>query len=318
MIADVAFLRSFYFLRAYKATFTTLLRCSGFFALFHALAALVNESAVFFTNVASVCKVLWVYNYLGLMLTNFNPHGHGSMRENIDVAGAILEKAKFPVLRTRPWCIPCTGKLTYLPNTQWVDACVWQVKCYLWAEIGIVIVTQMLDDQDLLFTAEGAPKLANRLINLVGVLVLLIGVAGFQSLRKILLPLVLPEHHQYVVARSILCVIFFSWVGGLQNLLLLLCGVHQNTTYAVITIEMFIFQIISHKFFVPQFRWCCHAPDFRDEEDARQKLSNYHFLIPVEDMRATVLPHVRGPEQVATDCDLASTKDIERGENEVL
>ena len=77
MAIDIVYLRSFYFLKSYKSTFTTLLRCSGFFAVFHALAALVPESAVFFTNVASVCKVLWVYCYLGLMLTNFNPHGHG-------------------------------------------------------------------------------------------------------------------------------------------------------------------------------------------------------------------------------------------------
>jgi hypothetical protein len=77
MVVDIIYLRSFFFLKSYKATFTTLLRCSGFFALFYALAALVPESAIFFANVASVCKVMWVYSYMGLMLTNFSPHGHG-------------------------------------------------------------------------------------------------------------------------------------------------------------------------------------------------------------------------------------------------
>jgi hypothetical protein len=302
MVIDIAYLRSFYFLKAYKATFTTLLRCSGFYAIFYAWAAVVPESAVFFTNVANVCKVLWVYSYLSLMLTNFNPNGHGGMRENIDVAGKILEEAKFPVLWNRIFCLPCMmGELTYTPNTAWVDGCVFRVKLYLWGEIMTVIVTQVLEDQSLLFTPEGAPKLANRLVALTGVLLLLIGVSGFMSLRRLLLPLILPDKRHDVMARAMLCTVFFSWIGGLQHVLLSLCGFHQNTTYAVINVEMFFFQLLCHKYFVPMFSWGFNPPRFHSLEDRKQNISDYKFLVPIGDMAGTVAKKGKREEKSSSD-----------------
>ena len=210
------------------------------------------------------------------------------MRENIEVAGGVLESAKFPELKNPICCIPCTGQRYYTPNTEWIDNCVSRVKIYLWGEIVTVIVTQVLEDQKLLFTEDGSPKLADRLMRLVGVMFVLCGVSGFMLLRPLLRPLLHPEAHHHVVARAVLSTVFFTWIGGLQNALLSLCGFHQNTNYAVINVEMFFFQIFCHKFYVPNFSWGFDPPNFASAEDSKQKLSDYKFLIPIEDMAATV------------------------------
>ena len=315
MVLDVAYLNSFYFLVAYKGTFMTLLRCSGFFALFHALAALLPESAVFFINVANVCKVLWIYSYLSLLMTNFNPMGHGGMRENVDKAGEILEAAQLPELKNPIFCTPCTCSTTIKPNTSWISSCIYRVKFFLACEILFVILTQVLEDQNLLLNDDGTPKLAERLMRLADVLILLFGVSGFMSLRRFLLPLVQPGKREDVVVRAVLCTVFFTWIGGIQNLFLSLCNFHQNTNYAVINVEMLIFQVFCHRYYVPTFVWGFSPPKFH-EDNVSQQLSDYKFLIPIEDM-ATVLCQ-KYPTVKVKKYDVASEHDVEIGEEGVL
>jgi len=212
------------------------------------------------------------------------------MRENVDTAGAILEKAKFPVMKNKLCCIPCTGKLTYTPNTQWVGSCVDRVKIYLRGTVLVVIVTQVLEDQGLLINSDGTPMIAQRLVKLVELVMLLTGVSGFMSLKNLLLPLILPEQRHHVVARAMLSTFFFSWIGGLQNVLLLaVLGLPQHTTYAIINVEMLVFQVLCHKYYVPLFNWGFKPPKFHSTEDSKQQLSDYQFLIPLEDMAATVI-----------------------------
>jgi hypothetical protein len=221
------------------------------------------------------------------MLTNFNPNGHGGMDENIQAAGRILEDAKFPPLKNMLCCVPCTGEFTFTPNESWVNRCIYRIKVYLCGSIVTVIVTQVLEDQNLLFHADGTPKLADRLVNITGIVFVLFGVSGFMSLRGLLMPLVLPRHREHVYARAILSVFFFTWIGGVQNALFSALGLHQNTSYAVINVEMLFFQIACHKYYVPTFSWWFDPPDFYSDEDSVQKLSDFEFLIPIQDMAAT-------------------------------
>lgn len=312
MVVDILYLKSFYFLPAYKHTFIALLRCSGFFAVFHSLAAVVPESSVFFNNLASVCKVCWVYNYLSLMLSNFNPNGFGGMRENIMAAGSILEKAKFPQLKNKLCCMLCAGARTYTPNSQWVNSCVSRVRIYLWGSVVVVIVTQVLDDQNLLLNSDGTPKVSQRMMKVVEVLFLLYGVSGFMSLKGLLLPLLLPAQRHHVVARAILSTIFFTWIGGLQNVLLIaVLKLPRNTVYAFINIEMFFFQIFCHKYYVPSFEWGFSPPKFHSTDDSKQKLSDYQFLIPIKDMAATVKKEGTLTHIAKEDYDVAPSSEID-------
>jgi hypothetical protein len=318
MWVDILYLKSFYFLPAYKHTFIALLRCSGFFALFHGLAALVPESSVFFHNLASVCKVCWVYNYLSLMLSNFNPNGFGGMRENIEVAGSILEKAKFPELKNKICCILCAGARRFTPNVQWLDSCVSRVRVYLWGSVVVVVVTQVLDDQKLLLNSDGTPKISQRLMKVIEVVFLLYGVSGFMSLKSLLLPLLLPSHRHHVVARAILSTVFFTWIGGLQNVLLIaVLKLPRNTVYAFINIEMFVFQIFCHKYYVPSFEWGFSPPKFHSSADSKQELSDYQFLIPIEDMAATVMKESTLTHIAKEIYDIASTTEAGGDKDEV-
>ena len=136
----------------------------------------------------------------------------------------------------------------------------------------IVLVKSTLQFQGLLFDDESAScpheGQAGMMLGFVQLFFVICGLSGIIPLVGHLTKLVLPSRQPIVSLRNKMYIFILPWSSAVQTVILfgMILGniigecSAKHADQVTLAVEMLIFQIVSHRAFVPMFTWGPHKP----------------------------------------------------------
>lgn len=256
-----------------------------------------NHAKDFFDSTVMISRQLWVYSYLGLLLSLFDIKGGGGRNEMIRACGAVLDEAKLPAQAIPPPFAPFHGfKLKRIPDARYVWHCMRLVEAQILGIFALIVGKSTLAFQGLLYKEHNVacPHVhpIAQVLGFVNIFFVLTGLAGTIPLVKTLTKIVLPERSATVNFRNRLYFFILPWSAAVQGVLLFQMILPRfigecSSTHArqvVLAVEMVLFQIASHRVFVPMFTWNpLHTPP-PEGISAGIKKGDFQFFVKIEDM----------------------------------
>lgn len=281
-----------------KSQTSSLLWClgtSGAVALANCCAATLESrySYEFYTQLSSLFRVLWVYHYLLLLLSYFQPFGGGGKEELLQATGEIMKAASLPPGSYAPPFRLCTCASTYIPGPDFLRGSFRRVEYY-------IAGTLLLACGKLTLHLEGGTRVlgcaieysgaTGTILKVLDIAVVFLGLSGVLALASTIDPLLTPSRRDVVTLRHRMFLYMQTFVA-LQTVLIFGIIVPQVTDLCTtqhiegltIAVEMLLIQILSHKAFVPKFGW---GPWIRILTPLEQDSvpAEFNFLLPLEEM----------------------------------
>lgn len=242
---------------------------------------------------------MWVYHYILMLLAFFDIRGHGGRTEVMTACGKALDQAKIGPQKIPPPFVPFHGcKCKKEPNTALVFHCMRlvgarvprspsgfggvspraskprlpQVEAQIVGMFFIVLVKSTLQFQGLLFEDESAScpheGQAGMMVGFVQLFFVICGLSGIIPLVGHLTKLVLPSRQPIVSLRNKMYIFILPWSSAVQTVILfgMILGniigecSAKHADQVTLAVEMLLFQIVSHRAFVPMFIWGPHKP----------------------------------------------------------
>ena len=281
-----------------------------------ALAALANglqtwlspSSYEYYSQWQSLFQMVWVYNYVKLLLTPFQPLGGGGRQELLDAGGRILQQAGIPKMTYMLPFRPFACEKYYVPGPKFLREAFTRIDAWIVGTLALNIFKNTLD-------AEGAADTTHcevaysgsfgTLAAVCGIILVLVGLTGILALTKVLEPLLTPDRHDVVALRHKLF-IFMQTFTAIQGVLIFgvlvpmaadTCETReiQNLVFAI---EFFAVQVASFKAFTPRFDWAWSRPGlpFTQSSLTSDATTITHgdfslsFLVPLEEMASKFAP----------------------------
>ncbi|KAJ1461579.1 hypothetical protein M885DRAFT_558014 [Pelagophyceae sp. CCMP2097] len=287
-----------YLLPSIQQRMMALLFCSGAFAVFNGLLALLPRSWSYLSDLMTVSRCFWVLNYVQLLLGYFHIRGWGGRTENIHFAGAVLESADIPPQANAPWyLIPCAGAVRFKPGRSWLFWAVFRIECFVYGAVLLSVIKSILDQNGKLLRYKGDGCSYRRpcttttfwVFSGVALAIVAFGVSGVLPIISLLNPLLLPARRQIVHLRFALFLFFVPFHAALQTIIVgavLAATVGEHTAIVALafatSIEMCIFQVASHFAYIP--RDVPGLPDRPTAEDIERTLEMLEVTVDVGDM----------------------------------
>ena len=265
---------------------------NGFLAV-----GLSNESKILYADLLNICRQFWVYHYCLLLLNLFNSTGRGGRNEAIYECGKVLDAAGIPPQPIPPPFACFHGfKLKAQPCSRFVWHCMRLVETQICGIFFLITFKSTLAYQGLLFDDADAscPKEVGlgKILGFVQILFVIIGLGGIIPLVTTLTKVVLPARQSTVTLRNRLYIFMLPWSAAVQTVLIFKmvlpnvvgeCS-SKHADQVTLAIEMLLFQIISHRAFVPMFTWTpAHAPPPADVPALLEK-GTFAFVAKTEEM----------------------------------
>jgi len=258
---------------------------------------LSNESKIFYADLLSICRQFWVYHYLLLLMNLFNSTGRGGRNEAVFACGKVLDAAGIaPQPIPPPFACFHGCRLKRAPCSRFVWHCMRLVETQICGIFFLIAFKSTLAYQGLLFDDADAscPHEVGigKVLGFVQLLFVFIGLGGIIPLVTTLTKIVLPERQATVMLRNRLYIFMLPWSAAVQTVLIFKfvlpnfigeCS-SKHADQVTLAIEMVIFQIISHRAFVPMFTWKpAHAPPPAEIPELLEK-GTFAFVAKTEEM----------------------------------
>ena len=320
-MVQLIYLTRIHFLRSQKFLLKTCIIASGFAAVANGLAASLNyQSYVFYMDLLTVFRCIWVYSYIMIMLSLFEWRGGGGRNELLKAAGETLERANLPVMKYPPPFTIFTCACSYKPGTAFVNSAVSRVERYIAVNLLIVVIQQTLYNEGLLYTdsagavAGACPEhkyaTVSALLTAGNLCSVFLGLSGILALTKVLEPIITPTRRDVVTFRHRMY-LFIQTIWPLQDVLVFgvivpkvlgTCDARDERGL-VIAIELLLFQICTHRGFIPFFRWqrpSKGVPLDLDTIASNLAEAKFTFLVPIEEMVAQFPKEKAAADEKAT------------------
>ena len=274
---------------------------SGAVALTNCCAATLESRASYevYMNLAAVFRCLWVYHYLLLLLSFFQPKGGGGKEEVLQAAGDIMTQASLPPGSYVPAFWLCTGARKYTPGPAFLRGAFRRVEYYIAGTMILACLKLTLHLEGRTEFSADAPckteftgSWTSTALIVLDISVVFMGLSGVLALAKAMEPLLLPSRRALVTLRHRMFV-YMQTFTAVQSALIFgvfvpmavdLCAT-QRIEGLTIAVEMLLFQVCSHKAFVPLFSWGpWHRMSTLPTQAEMEEMSKFNFLVPVAEM----------------------------------
>jgi hypothetical protein len=289
MVFDCIWIETHFFPRAFKPILHKLTLLPGLFALANGLGAVLPNSSVFLDDIATVCRVAWLYYYLQIYLVNFNPKGFGGGTANRYHAGRLLDQANFHESSKDllPWFVRIVG-IKYPPDSAWLSSCLLRIIFFAIMRLIIIVVRQIASDYDILFYSSGRPKVTEEILEWLGIFATLVGISGFIPCNYVFYRIVTPERRALLAMRQKAFLFFMPFQSLVQNIVFIILSLYLppfvHIQKFIIAIEMVLLQYLCHRCYVPLFKWTIPPPVLTVEQIQAVMNSGFLFSVPVENM----------------------------------